>query len=280
MDDQGFPVTLTEEQMREGEEPNGEEPKVEPTGEQEPKVPEPKSGEQEEEQEIAKDPVVPEPKPEPKPGEGEEEQPVSRRESKRVNQLLEKLAQAEQGAQPQRGTPQRNDGTKPIIPDGEYDTDQVNQMAKEYGQRLYQQGLSQAQALTIANQFSTRIEIDAPRIAEKYPFLDNEAEDYSPGPTMFINRMYLGMVGYDPVTGVVENQNLRYGEFIDGFMDVVDLITNGKVADTSKNVAKQAAQTGVRPGGVSKSNYQGDDPRKMSDDQLDAVIAQGLGLRR
>lgn len=263
------------------DEPTGNEPTGTPQDQPQPGE-QPEEQEQEEEPEISRDPVNPEQSPE---QEEEEPQPVSRRESKRVNQLLEKLARYEQGqmqpqgSQPQGQTPRQPNGQ--IIPEGEYSIDQVNDMAQDYGQRLYQMGLSQAQAYNIANTFATRLEIDAPKVGGRYEFLDSDNEEnFNPGAADFINRMYLNTVGYDPMTGVVRNQDLRYGEFVDGFMDVVQLVAQGKVADAAQNVARQSAQRGVRPGDqTKKATYQGNDPKQMSDEQLDAAIAAGLGIR-
>lgn len=263
MDEDGNPITPLE---------NEEE--VKPTGE-EPKVPENQlkpDDEQEEEQEIAKDPV------EPKVEEEEELKPVSPRENKRVNQLLDRLAQYEQQNLSPRGSRQPQGRGQPLIPEGEYDIDQINEMAQRHGQLLYEQGLSTAQAMNIATTFATRLEIDAPKVGSKYTFLDIESDDFNPGPTDFINRMYLNTVGYDPQTRVVRNQDLRYNEFVEGFMGVVELVAGGKVAEGARSVAKQAAQTGTRPGGVAKA-YQGDDPSQMTDEQLDAMIASQLGRK-
>lgn len=267
MDENGNPVISQPEDEQENTH-------VEPTGK--PEVPENKPNPEEEpdeEQEIAHDPINPEEE------EVKEDKPVSRRESKRIEKLLDKLAQAEQGRMsPRRQQPQRRESGQ-IIPDGEYDTTEVNRMAQEYAQKLYNQGLSEAQAMNIANTFATRLEIDAPRVAEKYRFLDSDPDnaEFNPGPADFINRMFLNTVGYDPQTGVVQNSDLRYSEFVEGFMDVVELVASGKVAEGTRNVARRAAQTGVRPGGVAKSTYKGDDPRQMSDEQLEAMIKQGLG---
>jgi len=161
----------------------------------------PNQQEQEEEQEISLDPV-----------EGEEEQeekPVSRRESKRIQQLLDKFAERDEAAfrgrnnRPQ-SQPQRRG--RQIIPEGEYDIEDINQMAGQYGESEYSRGLSEAQAYTNANSFATRMEIDAPRVNAKYTFLDKESQDFDPGVASLVNRLYLNSVGYDPMTGVVQTK--------------------------------------------------------------------------
>lgn len=280
MDNDGNPLPPAEDLNLGG----GNEPPA-PTGNQPDPQPDPtppEGPEGGEKVEIAKDPVT--------PPEGEEEQggepPVSRRENKRIGQLLEKFQSREQEllsrTAPGRQTPAapRAPG-QPIIPDGEYTTEEVNQMARDYGESLLTQGLSEVQAVNIANQFANRLEIDLPKVTTKYEFLDEQSDNFNPGPAEFINRLYLNTVGYNPINGTVLDQDLRYSEFVEGFMDVLDLISNGKLADAAASVASQAAGTGPRPSANAKTPlYQGDNPKEMSDEQLDAAIAQGLGIRK
>lgn len=281
MDANGNPITLTEEQMQEGNDPQpqgapaptGNQPEAQPQPQPAPQGPE--GGEA---PEIAHDPVV---TPEGQQPEGEEP-PASPRQNKRIEQLLDKLHTREQevlqrGAQP----PQQRQPNRQIIPDGEYTTEEVNRMAQDYADNILQQGLTEVQAVNIANNFATRLEIDFPRVNSKYTFLDTDSDDFNPGPADFVNRMYLYTVGYDPKTGVVQDRDLRYGEFVEGFMGVVELIATGKVADAGAATAAIAAMAGPRPGGPAKTPlYQGEDPKQMSDEQLDAAIAQGLGIRK
>jgi hypothetical protein len=238
---------------------------IESTGEAE--AQETKPNQEEEKEEISEDLINEE-------AEVTEEKPVSRRESKRIQAILDKLAQGDTQYQP-RATQRPN--SRQVIPEGEYDLEQVNEMAHKYGEEAYNRGLSEAQAYNIANTFVTRLEIDTPRVNSKYEFLDAESSDFDPGVAGFVNRMYLNAVGYDPNTGLVRNMDIRYGEFIDGVMDMIDMVSTGKVADSAKNIAGQAARTGVRPGGsTTKPVYQGGNPKKMTDAQLDAVINQAL----
>jgi hypothetical protein len=223
-----------------------------------------------EEEEISNDPVEDD-------GDEEEEPPVSPRESKRIQALLDKMAANDQSRSQNRAEAPKRDG-KQVIPEGEYDIEQVNEMANKFGTDMYQQGLSEAQQYSIANTFATRLEIDAPRVNSKYNFLDQDSEEFNPGIAGFVNRVYLNTVGYDPNTGVVQNMDLRYGEFVEGLMDVINLVSAGKVADTSKKVAQQAAQTGIRPGGSRKVTYKGDDPSQMTDEQLEQAIKNGLRI--
>ncbi len=202
----------------------------------------------------------------------EEEPPVSHRESKRIAQLLEKMKARDEPA-PAAQAPVDN---RPIIPEGDYDLEDVNKMAREYSESAYKRGLSEAQAYNNANTFATRLELDTPKVAAKYKFLDQDSDEFDPGRADFVNRLFLTSVGYDDKTGTVNNNNLRYHEFVEGMMEMVEITAAGKTAESAKNVAQQAAATGVRPSGTAPTAYQGLDPKKMTDAQLDAIIAQSL----
>lgn len=210
------------------------------------------------------------------PPEEEPEREPSRRESKRIQQLIAKMQASEQSQSQNFNQPNQNSHN--IIDEGEYDIDEINRMASDYANQRYQEGLSQAQQLNNANIFSTRLEIDAPQVMSKHPFLDPNSNDFNKDVADLVNRMYLFTVGYDSRTGSATNMNLRYSEFVDGYVETADILATSKTAGSSKNIAKQVANTGVRPSGVSQTEYTGIDPRKMSDKQLDAVIKEQLGL--
>jgi hypothetical protein len=201
------------------------------------------------------------------------EKPTSPRENKRIQRLLDKL-QVQEEAKKEAPTL-----TPKQIEEGDYTLDQINAMFKEGQQEAYTTALQKAQESANATTFATRLEIDAPKMHSKYPYLDPESDEFDPGRSEFVNRLFLTTVGYDDKTGIVKNTGLRYNEFIEGFQEMVELSTNSQRADSTKNIAKQAAQTGIRPGGVTKTVYQGDDPRKMTDAQLDAAIANMLPKR-
>lgn len=263
MADEDKTASQTQEEV-EPEESTGAEETTEETKE------EVTEGEEAEESKETKEETTEE---EPKPEETEEEPAPSPRQNKAIERLTKKLAETSQQLKDvQSKPPQKQDQ---IIGEGDYDLDQINGLAQDFGQQRYNEGLAQANSLA----FQTRLEIDAPRVAQKYEILDQNSDNFDPGRASFINELYLQTVGYDPTTGTVKNPNIRYEEFADGIMELVDTAASAKNADSSKNLAKQAAQTGVRPSGVAKK-YSGDNPAEMSDDQLDEVIAASLGIKK
>lgn len=200
--------------------------------------------------------------------EPEEQKPPSRRESLRIQQLLEKLK-----TQPQQ--------QQPVISQGldygralDADPEVIKQLEADrnaVAQAQYQQGLSQAQGI----QFRTMLEIDAPKIEAKYSQLDKDSQDFDPATSDAINRWYLATVGYDQQTGSVQNSNVRYSDFVEGLMELADRMAGEKTVTTAKNVARQAATTGLRPnGGTAKSLNLNKPPEQMSDEELKAVLSQ------
>jgi len=209
-----------------------------------------------------------------------EEHPPSRRETKRIQQLIAKMQNQSNSNLPFPSTNSNlsNNQKQRIIDEGEYDLDEINQMAGNYANEMYQRGLSQAQQLQNANMFSTRLEIDTPQVMSKHTFFDPKASDFNPSVADMVNRMYLNFVGYNPSTGTVTNPNIRYGEFVDAYMESVDVLSSQNRAESSQNIAKQVANSGMRPNGVADTEYQGNNPKKMSDKQLDDIIKDSLGF--
>lgn len=255
-----------------------EEPKVEPEVEPEkpqedPKDKAPEDKEPEEELEPEEDPDLPENPPDP------EEKPPSRRESLRIKALVEKLKIAEGRAEqpaPTTTTPPASPGALDYAKSLEADPETIKQLEadrKAYGDTAYERGLAQAKSI----QFHTRLEIDAPAVTARYPQLDKSSPQFNPVATDAINQWYLSTVGYDQKTDTVRNADVRYAEFVDGVMELADEMAGEKVAKSTKNIAKQASNTGLRPGGATPKRMNlRQAPENMTDEELDAVIEMAI----
>lgn len=233
-----------------------ETPAVEPEVEVEEEQAEAPEGEEEEQQEE----------------EASEEKPVSRRQSLRIQQLLTKLREKEAPAE--RRQPEGGLDYKTALEADEETVKTLDADRRKYGESLYNQGLEQAKTI----QFQTRLEVDAPRVEAKYPVLDKNSDNFNPLVADALNQMYLSSVGFDPKTGGVVNANVRYADYIESIMELSDEVATQRVAKTTKNIVKQAASTGLRPGGNSAKRLNlNQAPQNMTDEELKAVIAQGLG---
>lgn len=249
------PTELTDKELDAaiaGEEPKEEEVKEVPESEtpiEETPEEEPEDQEPEEEPEV------------------EEERPVSRRESLRIAKLVERGIQ-------QRTQPQSAPDYSQMLEADPETLQQIQQKAQEYGQTQYNQGLEQAKTI----QFTTRLEIDAPKIENKYKQLNpQDKENFDPVIADALNTHYLNLVGYDPNSGAVQNPNLRYADFVDAQYELAGALANDQVAKTSKNIAKQASATGIRPDGSKAKRLDlTKEPGMMSNEELDAYLAKHI----
>lgn len=200
------------------------------------------------------------------------EKPASRRENLRIQKLIQKLREKDAPAPKPQNTHQGLDYRQTLDADDEV-YKQLESDRQKYGENLYNQGLEQAKSI----QFHTRLEIDAPKVMSKYPQFNPESEKFNPVAANAINEWYLANVGFNPQTGSVKNADVRYAEFVDGIMELADEMAGHKVATTTKNIAKQAASTGIRPNGsTAKSLNLNQAPEAMSDDELEALISAAI----
>jgi hypothetical protein len=91
------------------------------------------------------------------------------------------------------------------------------------------------------------IKSDLALVKEKLDRLD-------PSDARAIDREYLLYSGYDQEAGRVANPTISYAEFVEAQIERAEKIAANLNVRTQQNVAKQAAQTGLRPtGGASKA---------------------------
>ena len=244
--------------------PTEEEPNVEP--ETTPAKEEETDPEEEPKADPKEDPQdPPEDKPEPAP---------SRRESLRIQQLVQKMKQT---SQPQTPTPTYKgiDYSQELEADPET-IQRLEDDRKQYGSTA----TNEAREISNSNLFMTRLEIDAPKVESKFPQLNKESDDFKPHVANAINEWYLQTTGFDAETGRVGNPNIRYSEFVESVMELVEAATESKAKETTKNIAKQAAQTSLRPdGSQAKRLNLNQAPENMSDEELDAMIVQAAPSR-
>lgn len=212
----------------------------------------------------------------------EEGQPQpSRREQLRVTQLLAKMREDQQTVTPASPTVP----SAPKAPEGSIDYDKdlegadpetirrIKEDRERTSQFAYQQGLEQTKSI----RFHTRLEIDAPQIETKYPQLDKTSDKFKPQLANAINQMYLSAVGYDPKSDKVQNPDIRYKDYVESIFELGHEIGTEEARAATVEVKKQAAQTGLRPGAQqAKTLNLNKIPSQMSDEELDAIIAQAV----
>lgn len=199
------------------------------------------------------------------------EKPISRREELRVQQLLKKMAE-------EKAPVERPKSSSSLDYEKELDADpaliaKLTADRDKSNQAMYDKGLEQANSI----RFLTRLEVDAPRVETKYKFLDKNDEEFNPQAADAMNSKYLQFVGWDAKTQTVKHADIRYADFVEAEVEFAQDLAQHMVADTQKNIKKQAANTGLRPdGGSAKKLNLNKSPESMSDEELDAVIAQAV----
>ena len=224
-------------------------------------------------------PVEDEPEVVPAPVEDEEEEPpVSARETKRVTQLLAKMKELQTAP----AVP-----AAPVIPDAiDYKTaidaepevlEQLEADRKAVSDAAYKEGIAQTNATANSIMFHTRLEMDAPKMEAKYPQLDKESDKFNQSVANDVNVLYLQLAGYNNDTDTATNPTLRYSDFVESIFGLADDIGNEKVATSTKEVAKQAANTALRPDGSTVKRLNLNKlPEQMTDEELDARIALAI----
>ena len=214
---------------------------------------------------------APDEAPEEAPAEPEpEETPAapSRREQLRVQDLLKKYGPPKQEPSKANSPDFRNQ----IEADEEvYKT--LEETTQRFGQTQYNQGLEQAKYY----KWETLLQIDAPTVEGKFPQLDRKSPDFHPALADAMNNKYLRFVGYDAETGTVRNPEIRYSDFVEAEMEFADEVASQRVQRTTENIAKQAAQTGLRPDGSQANRLNlNKTPEDMTDQELNAYIGAAL----
>jgi len=235
----------------------------------EPETPEVQEEPQEPSQETQEQEEVPQnEEPEPK---------MSRRAEKRYEELKIRglISSLKQQSQPQI-QPQAPDYSEQIEADPEV-LQHLQSEAQQYGEQQYNHGIEQAKAI----QFETRLEIDTPKVLNKYPQLNpSDQEKFNPGVADAINVMYLNTVGYDHNTGMVQNPNVRYADYVESFMELAESIAGDKIKSSTKNIAQQSAMTGLRPDGSATKLNLNKAPEDMSIEELQAITGMKTRLKK
>jgi len=258
------PSEMTDEELKNvietGIEPGTSEPEVE--------IPETPAVEEP----VVEEPVTPdEPEKEENPQEIPETPAPSRREQLRIQDLLAKYGDPTKAPEPSQ--PSRADAidyAQALDADPEV-IRQLEEDRQRNGQMQYNYGLKRAEFLD----WKTSLKIDAPNVEKKYPILDKNSEEFHPAVADAINTWYLKMSGFNPNTQTVSNNEISYADFVEANMELVEEIAGQKNAQSVKNIAKQAATTGLRPDGSSVKRLNLNQSEKtMSLDELYAAIGQ------
>lgn len=216
----------------------------------------------------------------------EEEPVLSRRQQKAVdrveaeakeyglNKILDRITQVKQ--------PQSDQQTKGINYREVMDApDEVYQQLEQDRETVRSQARNEVLDEVRRVQFETNLKLDLPLVQDKLNKLD-------PAAAQALDRAYLQFVGFNPNTGVPAHMDVGYADFIDAQLELAESIASTKVINSQRNIAKQAAQTGVRPDGGGRQGLQinsVEDIRNLSAEDFeknrDAIYrAAGISLNK
>lgn len=207
------------------------------------------------------------------PSDPEPEEPPapSRREQLRVADLLRKYGPPPEAPSQAKGPDFRDQ----ISADEEvYKT--LEETTNQYGRQQYDAGLNQAKFY----KWETLLHVDDPQVKAKFAQLNpQDKEHFHPAVADAMNKKYLQLVGYDPgdpergIPPTVQRPDIRYLDFVEAEFEFADELAAERQQRTTENIAKQAAQTGLRPdGSQAKRLNLNKSPDEMTDEELAAAI--------
>lgn len=204
------------------------------------------------------------------PEEEESEKPPSRREQLRIQTLLQKYGPPPERPVQQQAPYQRNDAldyNQALDADPEV-IKQLEADRKAAEQAQYNRGRDESNQALAYSQFYNNIRFDLPLVSEKLSKLDRQDAEA-------LDLEYMKITGADPSRGYVQNPNIGYAEFIEARIEQAERLAASMAATTTKNIVKQAAQTGLRPDGSSSKRLNlNQAPENMSIEELYAVMGQ------
>lgn len=213
------------------------------------------------------------------------------REERRAQRLSQKLRESSnQNAQYRRELESRRPQPQgPNYDDPNLTIDTLQRDREQYGQSQYQRGRQETMQDVELRFFQENLDRDTEVLESKYEELNPGSDLYDQNLVDDINAAYKDAIGYNERTGTIINTGVRYKDYADRFMRIATRYADGRSADAARNVASQAARTGVRPNSPSRQSNIGElqpgDISKMSDKDyeknksaIDAQIKKQLGI--
>jgi len=186
-----------------------------------------------------------------------------------------------------------------LTPDTELDVDELKNDRQQYGETRFLTGVQAQKALAEEEKFWQGIEYQNKLLLtdSKYSFLnEDDTENFDEPKAAKINNLYMKVIGYKEELikgkdGIVladdkgvpykrittTRKDLPYDEFVRDYMENVEEFVADNEAETTKNLVKQHAHQGVRPGGSSKrglGKLKEGDISKMTDEEFEANEAE------
>jgi hypothetical protein len=213
----------------------------------------------------------------------EEDEDLSPRQQKRVdqieaqakeykfNKILDRIQNTRTAATPVEESKPLN--YRDVI---EADDELFGVLEKDRETAVANERASVNQAL-LTSEWRTNIKLDLPLVKERLDKLD-------PADAEALDREYLLISQFDGKTGNVGRNDIGYADFIEARVEQAERLASNMNLRSQKQIAKQAANTGVRPDGGARSSFKIQNPgdiANMSSEDYEknrAAIYKQLGM--
>lgn len=216
------------------------------------------------------------------PAEEKVEPPVSRREQLRINDLLRKYPTLRENGKEQPSAPKQQPSD--YIKNLDADPEVIEKLEAER-HNAYKEGLeliNDQRREADVREWKRDLKYENPTVLNKFKFLDpKDTANFKPAAAEAMNLKYLRQIGYIPgnaekgIPESIQYPDVSYLDFVEAEMEWVDELATQKAAESTKNIAQQAAATGLRPDGSSAKRLNlNQNPEDMSIEELYAKIGQ------
>lgn len=188
-----------------------------------------------------------------------------RRQENYIDKLSEQIRNSSVSAFTQREEQQTQSQYQPLkYAEGDYDLDALERDRQAYGQAEAQRAKAEASqdfarqlGPVLQREWARDLELDNERVAKVWNVLDEtDEEHFDEDVAKEMTQKYLNFIGYrEDKNGAVslDRPNVRWIDFIRAEKQTIDRFVNQSVETSTKNVIKQAANTGVRPGAQARA---------------------------
>ena len=225
-----------------------------------------------------------------------------RRSENYIDKLSEQIRSSSQFAYQPKTEPTTRQEYQPLkYEEGDFDLNTLEKDRSDYGQAQRDRAIQETQdSFTPIKQqiWAQQLEFDDDKVKKIWNILDERDEDnYDPDFAKQMFQKYVNFIGYNrnDQTGAtsIDRQQIRWIDFVQAEKQNLDHYVQRAAQTSTKNIVKQATNTGIRPSGQARvakgRNVNTEDPNWISKltreeyndwgrELSDQVINKNLGI--
>jgi len=143
--------------------------------------------------------------------------------------------------------------------EGDFDAKELEADRKQVADNRFaegvQTGITQGTTQVVKELWADRLDIDSERVSNNYDVLNPDDKAYNPELEASLVQKYIAFTGVEQDAQgriTIQKPNIRFRDFVQAEMKNLEDFAAARNAASQKNVAKQAAHTGVRPSGQAR----------------------------